>query len=881
MAGIDALTPEQSESAGRAARALLHYGLTEDAGAQLVKVALETVCWTAPVARTESVALLRRCLTADVIAQHGYEYVPSMTEYLPQLAATDEQFALELVKAVGTLRESRDDWVPMGGRVMPMRVNKHDMLSTSNHHLEKQFEQLMRERPAFGTRVFIATIDTHIRTEESRFGEPNKTHKFLFRSSEVTLLPDGSYLWATEGGHRQHETWFKVSGTFRQVLVECARSSPAALNAILDAYRDQAQWAMLWNQLLLAGIEAPDSLGPELVELLCVAPILDALETRRAAGRLLTAAYPHFDPPDRAQIEAAVLKLPNVSNDDTPTDQAEHRDRLLGCIPMELIESDAARSLREEIDARGGAPENRPPVEISSARFISEDEWLTMQGVQLQEQQNTEFSESLGEVKRFCHEPNPVPSIQAVREFRPRLEEFERLVSVANASGVDEHLSRNSEHYVYGCCEVMSRAKGLHADDELYQYIRKQLLTAASHPSPEQHESDDEQWDNSTAGWGSPLPRIDAAQGLMNLARHAETLDGEILEAINELAHDPVNAVRHQIACHLGVLWRTANDVFWRLAEFFSREELRIAVLHFFLDGVLLRLPRKDTEHAEELIRCIYDRMVENPRAESVRESCTVFFLRRALWDHNDDGRAFIDAAVKNPVDKSIELGTATSLCRELMSSDDDKLSGDENTRVRRWAFHLLRRAFESTNQQLTALLKISDEELTEDQKSQMQTLAGLEDRFVHEVYFASEAFEAKKQGESSIDLHDERRKRLERFASEADEVLEAFCQTGLTNVAYTVLQTLQHLRHANPRRIFLLVGQLLRSSTGDYVQHESIVADRVVELVEQYLAEERGQFRKDSEMLETLMDLLDLFVDAGWPKAMLLTYRLDEAIRG
>jgi hypothetical protein len=59
----------------------------------------------------------------------------------------------------------------------------------------------------------------------------------------------------------------------------------------------------------------------------------------------------------------------------------------------------------------------------------------------------------------------------------------------------------------------------------------------------------------------------------------------------------------------------------------------------------------------------------------------------------------------------------------------------------------------------------------------------------------------------------------------------------------------------------------------------ESMGADVVVRIVETYLADHREVF-SDEARLNELMDLLNLFVSAGWPAAQSLTFRLAEIWR-
>jgi hypothetical protein len=49
---------------------------------------------------------------------------------------------------------------------------------------------------------------------------------------------------------------------------------------------------------------------------------------------------------------------------------------------------------------------------------------------------------------------------------------------------------------------------------------------------------------------------------------------------------------------------------------------------------------------------------------------------------------------------------------------------------------------------------------------------------------------------------------------------------------------------------------------------------------VERYLADCRHLFRENPSAREALLDILDIFVSAGWPGATRLTYRLNEVFR-
>ena len=60
----------------------------------------------------------------------------------------------------------------------------------------------------------------------------------------------------------------------------------------------------------------------------------------------------------------------------------------------------------------------------------------------------------------------------------------------------------------------------------------------------------------------------------------------------------------------------------------------------------------------------------------------------------------------------------------------------------------------------------------------------------------------------------------------------------------------------------------------------ESLAVSLIVRLVERYLGEYRPLLSAKVECQQTLLDILNIFVEAGWPQARQLTYRIDEIFR-
>jgi hypothetical protein len=97
-------------------------------------------------------------------------------------------------------------------------------------------------------------------------------------------------------------------------------------------------------------------------------------------------------------------------------------------------------------------------------------------------------------------------------------------------------------------------------------------------------------------------------------------------------------------------------------------------------------------------------------------------------------------------------------------------------------------------------------------------------------------------------------------------------------------VERVYHLLPCSPEEIFWLAAQSIRTSSNAGLQFESLAVPEVVKLVQQALADHREIFQardgSESPALTALLEVLDIFVEAGWPEARALTHRLEEIYR-
>jgi hypothetical protein len=115
-------------------------------------------------------------------------------------------------------------------------------------------------------------------------------------------------------------------------------------------------------------------------------------------------------------------------------------------------------------------------------------------------------------------------------------------------------------------------------------------------------------------------------------------------------------------------------------------------------------------------------------------------------------------------------------------------------------------------------------------------------------------------------------------FVDQALPALEALTKFRHPRITHSIIETLSHIAPLQPGEAFLVVKAAI--STGDRYTYDTIAVDKVTALIERYLAEFRELVVKDPELLDAIRSVLHAFVDAGWPSALNLVYRLSDAFR-
>lgn len=874
-------TPAQRTAVGQTARRLLEFAWSQvPRDSWLVIPALQAVCRTYESDPAASAALIRRCLELSHLTQFGFEEMPWLAREVKRLISLDPELVQEIYCVAFSHQELSEEPTPIGhSRILPLASNRRQDYQMALYKLAEVFPQFLDRAPQEATRALIAVMEAYVARRSSPASGEWHEETFDFDGHEARLRTDYSAIWDEGDTYRHHEP-LRMLDAFQQYLEKLAEQPEAIdeLRKLVQILVSENRLAVLWRRVLCVGARFPSTVGREILPLAWAVPILTGYDTTTSVGEFIKAIFPTLGDEARQRIEQAILSIPEAEGTEYV------RSRLLGCLEADSIVTEEARRLLEELRSKNVIPPNEPPArfEVGWSGPYGEEEYLKDQGVPVEAEANRKIRELERPVKEFADRHlNSVPSLQESADVLPTLQALHEALSRADTDGVHPKQRDHAWGYLAAACARVARTDGITGDDQLGTFVRDVLLEASRHPEPTHHPEYDAQFDEHPL-WGSPAARIEAAEGLIVLARHATYAGPDVLEAIQRLSEDPVPAVRFQIAKSLNAQYQTAPELMWRIIERVCREEPSRGVLQGLLGGPFQRLAGAEPDRVAALAKTIFDRVREGPGAKTVREFCVGLFTGLYIWrDHALCGQVVLKIA-SNPAAYPDEAHHVLASLRKVVTHGPTSPPDPKADAVRRRALDLFERILHSARNGLRELeghhAGVPFNEWPQHDQDKAESLLRLIDGVGSEIYFASGAYDSKHQGQpgAARTLKPD----SERFYWEVGVILDELAEAGLASVAHHLLETLEFFVPLDPRGVFLRIGGVVRAGQQGGYHYESLAADLIVRLVERYLAEYRSLLRDDPECRRALVEILDVFVQAGWPSARRLTYRLEEIFR-
>lgn len=840
--------------------------------------------WVVPlVAKTfktniaESGKLLERVLSIANEKKFPIKYFYHLIDNMDSILPHAQHIVAEIYRVVFAIEETSEEKTGFGTPILPFVSTRRQDFQLCQYVLIKHFPGFLKYSPLLAAVTAIGFLNIYILKQhiagyiKSGVKIDDLKQRFLFRGKEAFYFLDSSYIWDES---TYHEKPMEIADEVFRYLYELSKSENNAekVASLLDVFRDNVQMAFFWKRLLKTGSRSPSFFVPFLFELCIANPVQVENETVHDLGLFLKNASAFFTEDQLRQIEESILAIPKgEKNDEHRKYLVLKRNRLLACIPYELLKVEESKELIDELKKKEEVPANEPLFKVSiGPEKLTDKIWLQDKGVDVDKKENRILIEILKPLGDFDSQwINKVPGKESVKKILSVARNAYQQIQVN--SGAEKETVDSLWTKLASVAETISRIKMDTKSDE-FLFCREILLKSSVHYLPVYHDEDERQFDHPM--W-SPAPRIEAAQGLPRLASLQP--DDEILSAIKKLSLDKVPSVRYLVGIHLVDLYQECRDFFWELLENMSNNEKNSTVQEA-LCRTLRRGGADNESKAIKVFGLLMDKFLstcEAPKHHDNRIFLLVwlFLIRKNQWAIDT-----INKILDNSMNYSLILSALSfELFKYLEPADIDSFEREAEIAV-----DTLSRLVEVTAQGIQRIQSMPESEISEDLKTNIKEFYNVIDNIVSRLYFKTGI----KNGDidNKPEIPDEQLKKFYLKSKPLLEKLLSYTEKSekfylLASTAHYFMQFLNNVLKFDAKGVLHMAAEVAQASKPFGYNLDSLAVREIVNLVETILADHRNVVQ-DTSSLKDLLNLLDIFAETGWPDAIQLTWRLEEIFR-
>jgi hypothetical protein len=870
-------TSEQYGLLGRAARRLLDYALGQpDQSSQLASAAIGFVADTFVSDPAASRQSLERLLTPDRLRDHAHEDMPWLARKVQKIGESDPAFVPEIYKAIFSHGVTGEGATSIGGgsQILPLRSNRRQDYEMAKWTLKGAFPRFLQEHLIEAVQALIGALEGYASIQQPLSASAQEVTVHV-GERQGKVIDDQSHIWAWNPDDAHSDNAVSLVQAFSARLKD-APDDEAVL--IANQTITDNRLALLWSRMFRAGTARPQPLGSLLWAFAIQRPFLVSFDTRKDAIDLIAARYAVEAEPAREAFEREVLAVEFPRANEPERARRNFRLQIFGTIGSEHLVTPEAQEVLRNAPPVSREASNRRPFEISTMGGGGSDAhwWLREEGVDLESPPNAQVLTETEEVNAQL-ELNVLGPINGdVADAASSLHKlWQSTQEAVDAGAAPKVVGYAKDIVARGCAKLANTTDALRARPDLLNAVCKLIEPLLVDPMPQmtdEAEAKDESSLISTRG-----VRVDAAEAAMSLCKVDAATAGRLKSHLDALARDPHPAVRLAVASRLAMLWNTARDQMWELADVFGNSEPNRRVLSFFA-AFLTQVLHFAAAQVEALTFAILPRV--HGRTERAGEELieAIGSILAILWVTHERGRAHatLQEWLKDPAGHEPELGHALHSIRDgLVVGYGTGESKDAAIRSR--CQELAARVVDATAIGLERYFALAPAARTDANSQSATMLAKLLDETGDQFYFASGAFKDN-QGDEAAPLRDDALKA--EFLNDNCATFHRIGDIGTPHTIFHLIEMLGYLVPADPARVFDLTAHaLLTAGRQQGFQFETLGADRFVEVIGLFLADHREIFN-DSGRRDQLVACLEAFVDAGWPAARRLLYRLPELLQ-
>jgi hypothetical protein len=902
------LTPEQFANVGLAARRV--FDMAWDAprrNGQMIIHSLRTVANAFISDPKESALRIRRPLEPERVREYGYEELHWLAHEVKALIRLDAELVADMYIAAFRWTETDESATPMShSLIVPMTSNKRQDFQQTRWHLSQHYPKLVATSPFAAARAMIAVVEAYCRDkdiETKKWGkefrklnkiedpvedaveapldgdlsEEEEVHRFSVDGIELRFKEDRSGIW--DGGVSSNDEAMQILGSFFQRLDELAANEATyseASEMVVFVLKNN-QRAVVWRRLLSLLAKYPN-LAARFQGLASAEVLMLASETSEQFGEFIRTLHPLLLMEGRIALEERILAIAETSDPDLSDARKLRSDELLKVLENLELETEDARSRLASVHAAEAAHSQSVAAELGFRQLMPDDIERRHRGGETPEERivRKQIEPTTMQVEQFgVAHFNSVPTLEEAENILPSMRELEALIEGHDREALPGTLRDSVIATLAGACRQIAKIQTLDSETELGKLLKKALLLAAANRYPEADPiGSEEAAPGHAAGW--PIARVVATEGLLALAAGVGWSDSAILQTLNALLEDPSAKVRYPIARYALWLHKSNPLKMWEWLETLSKDK-SLAVR----EGCVHALDHLGNLDANRALKLMDDILMATPKEVDEGKELTRYAVQAlTAWYVQADvpaAKAAVERITASVTIHADQAGIIPHRIREFLTLGAiDELGDAAATRGR--AVALFRNLSRSSCEAVRALLeKISQEQEPDSpSKSDGRALLSLASSIASELYFASGAHQPGRESLPAVVSRPEQT----RFYWEVESVFDDLAFIGFPPLAHHLVETLEMYMDTDARAVFLRVASIVRAGKRWDYEYEQLAQEVVLRLVRRYLADKRALLQNDEDCQRALREILETFIEAGWPAAQYLAYRIDEIHR-
>jgi len=870
------LSSERKNLAGSASRKLLEVETEKDPPHKWVmRLAIKLVAETYETSPVDSYRVLNALLEDTMISNYGYMYLGDVADHVGKLAVQNDELVYRIYETAFTYDEKSDEITSMGNsQILGLNSNRRQDYNMVHWQLGQKYNEVAAANLTLGLKALnialIASADSHGVDESAK----TITKTFPYFDSEQSIEKSRAYVWSLglQTGSKGHE----IYQAFKQHMDKLSSVANGA-NTFRNSIEQNAgivKSPHFWVLILTIGTEHPKTLGVALTPLLTALPLLQSPEISGKLGEFIVSMYPTLDQKSRQEVEKFLL-----SASKQPGSKYEKQQSLATLEAVfknvdekQLITSEAKAIHKKQVQDKANEHEN--PIRSG---WLEDDEDYFERG---QSEEDKALLRLVRKEEMAINNLQPseisTKKIAELLEFIKKLEGAVQVNSTASDSSKREVKRLISKTY-----EMLCRSPEFKPSSDNWEIVSEKILGIINEKVKTTEDAGETDVDEAHEMLSDYGPRSVAVEALMVIT-NKETDTTRLIKLrnlIRDLSSDESTTVRYMVASHINYLWQKADsDFVWEMVNKIKDNETNSEIVHH-LSASLSYLRRVAPDQTYQALAAIY-RKWQKSTNEKLRETTFQQIAEAYVIYNNQNAKQLLDEVLEKPIEYSPELTQVEGHLRGFLTHGIDKPDDTDLAGIRARARSLLIEilgSFDEDEEYKNWAKKHEGKkqsELTKEEIKEIRSILGHTENIAEQIYFASGSFDEKNNKEGKLS---DTAKKV--FITEQEELIAKIISTGRVSSAHHFVEMALVYIDTDPIWALKLVEQFITTSAPKGSTNESLMAGSVTTFIQKFISSHREHL-KDPENQQLLINILDGFVETGWPEAINLMDDLEEIFR-